>query len=356
MNDDTAIDRDSIKHAYQQVADIIAARIATGHYPSKLPGERDLAGVRRLLQHRAPRNGHPPPTRPHHKHPRTRNLRCVQANRQPDRNHNYLGGQMRRHPAARPTNEQTRKSDLPRRQSAKKGSTAPEPDPAMSIKIGTLQQLDDAMAFRPSAFTCPARTAPPARNAPSTPRAGVLRHTHRSVRHHHRGRRRSMPWSSAGYCDELRSKCGVRTVRTVSMPSLSGWVLRLLGVLRRAAASWPSFYALVVGLGIATMRPLIESAVGTSGFYALVVGLGIATRVARPPSLFLLPANGRQPGFYALVVGLGIGTSPNLMARTSVGEGWFLCPRCRAGYCDGCVLGVAVTCGFGVRFAILAGG
>lgn len=43
MNDDTAINRDSIKHAYQQVADIIAARIAAGHYPSKLPGERDLA-------------------------------------------------------------------------------------------------------------------------------------------------------------------------------------------------------------------------------------------------------------------------------------------------------------------------
>ena len=55
---------------------------------------------------------------------------------------------MRRHQQRRPTNQQTLKSDLPRRQSAKKGSTAPEPDPAMSIKIGTLQQLDDAMAFR----------------------------------------------------------------------------------------------------------------------------------------------------------------------------------------------------------------
>jgi GntR family transcriptional regulator len=43
MNDDTVIDRFSFKHAYQQVADAIAARIAAGQYPFKLPSERHLA-------------------------------------------------------------------------------------------------------------------------------------------------------------------------------------------------------------------------------------------------------------------------------------------------------------------------
>ena len=43
MNDDTTIDRASIKHAYQQVADAIAARIAAGQYPGRLPSERALA-------------------------------------------------------------------------------------------------------------------------------------------------------------------------------------------------------------------------------------------------------------------------------------------------------------------------
>jgi DNA-binding GntR family transcriptional regulator len=43
MYDDTVINRFSIKHAYQQVADAIATRIATDVYTIKLPGERDLA-------------------------------------------------------------------------------------------------------------------------------------------------------------------------------------------------------------------------------------------------------------------------------------------------------------------------
>ena len=43
MNDDTAINRASTKHAYQQVADAITARITTGHYTIKLPSERALA-------------------------------------------------------------------------------------------------------------------------------------------------------------------------------------------------------------------------------------------------------------------------------------------------------------------------
>lgn len=44
MSDDTAINRASIKYVYQQVADAIAARIAAGRYPFKLPAELDLAG------------------------------------------------------------------------------------------------------------------------------------------------------------------------------------------------------------------------------------------------------------------------------------------------------------------------
>jgi GntR family transcriptional regulator len=43
MSDDTAINRTSIRHAYQQVADTITARITSGRYPVKLPAERDLA-------------------------------------------------------------------------------------------------------------------------------------------------------------------------------------------------------------------------------------------------------------------------------------------------------------------------
>jgi DNA-binding GntR family transcriptional regulator len=43
MSEDTTINRLSIRHAYQQVADAITERIAAGHYPCKLPSERDLA-------------------------------------------------------------------------------------------------------------------------------------------------------------------------------------------------------------------------------------------------------------------------------------------------------------------------
>jgi len=43
MNDDTEISRTSIRHAYQQVADAITARITSGYYTIKLPSERALA-------------------------------------------------------------------------------------------------------------------------------------------------------------------------------------------------------------------------------------------------------------------------------------------------------------------------
>lgn len=43
MSDDTAINRARIKHAYQQVADAITARITAGLYTVKLPSERALA-------------------------------------------------------------------------------------------------------------------------------------------------------------------------------------------------------------------------------------------------------------------------------------------------------------------------
>lgn len=43
MSDGTEINRNSIKHAYIQVADAIAARIAAGQYPVRLPAERALA-------------------------------------------------------------------------------------------------------------------------------------------------------------------------------------------------------------------------------------------------------------------------------------------------------------------------
>jgi GntR family transcriptional regulator len=43
MNDDTTINRASIKHAYQQVTDAITSRITSGYYAIKLPAERHLA-------------------------------------------------------------------------------------------------------------------------------------------------------------------------------------------------------------------------------------------------------------------------------------------------------------------------
>ena len=43
MSDDTTIDRYSIRHAYEQVADAVAARIETGRYLGKLPAELVLA-------------------------------------------------------------------------------------------------------------------------------------------------------------------------------------------------------------------------------------------------------------------------------------------------------------------------
>ncbi len=43
MNDDTLIHRDSITHAYIQVADAITTRIQNGQYLVKLPSERALA-------------------------------------------------------------------------------------------------------------------------------------------------------------------------------------------------------------------------------------------------------------------------------------------------------------------------
>lgn len=43
MSDDTAIGRMSMKHAYEQVTDAIAARIQAGRYPRKLPSQLHLA-------------------------------------------------------------------------------------------------------------------------------------------------------------------------------------------------------------------------------------------------------------------------------------------------------------------------
>ena len=43
MSGDTTIDRYSTRHAYEQVADAIAARVDTGRYLGKLPAELALA-------------------------------------------------------------------------------------------------------------------------------------------------------------------------------------------------------------------------------------------------------------------------------------------------------------------------
>jgi GntR family transcriptional regulator len=43
VSDDTKIDHEGSRCVYEQVVDAIAARIASGYYPVKLPSERALA-------------------------------------------------------------------------------------------------------------------------------------------------------------------------------------------------------------------------------------------------------------------------------------------------------------------------
>ncbi len=56
MSDGTVIARNSIRHAYEQVAAAIAARIEAGQYSVRLPSEHDLA-VEFAVSHGTVRHG-----------------------------------------------------------------------------------------------------------------------------------------------------------------------------------------------------------------------------------------------------------------------------------------------------------
>jgi len=89
------------------------------------------------------------------------------------------------------------------------------------------------------------------------------------------------------------------------------------------------FYALDVGLGIATSSPkMAKLRRQVRGFYALDVGLGIAT------SVHVQGDADHARRFYALDVGLGIATDSALRSGLRAWHVRFLCPRRRAGYCD----------------------
>jgi hypothetical protein len=127
----------------------------------------------------------------------------------------------------------------------------------------------------------------------------------------------------------------------VSMPSMSGWALRLSGAdvgPHAGGVSMPS----VSGWALRRHRQ----------------------RLLRMPAVFLCPRC--RAGLCDRVSGSNPPALTFLCPRCRAGlcdvfsiEGYsqmlFLCPRCRAGLCDGCLPWVAVTWAFGVRCAILAG-
>src|SRR6266702_2693271 len=111
------------------------------------------------------------------------------------------------------------------------------------------------------------------------------------------------------------------------MPSMSGGVLRLLsrGTDVRGSGdlvSMPSMSGVVLRRDMSGKPGQCTC----TGFYALDVGRGFATSNAAR----LTPV--APPCFYALDVGRGFATSgtPWVKPRSRV----FLCPRCRAGFCD----------------------
>ncbi len=155
------------------------------------------------------------------------------------------------------------------------------------------------------------------------------------------------PQCRAGCCDRKVHLAGLSHGR-VSMPSMSGWVLRPWGITAkrvRPTVSMPSmsgwvlrpqaeetarpskrqcFYALDVGLGVATKDDLIKYYL-SEGFYALDVGLGVATA----------PSSGWRSGTFRVSMPSMSGW---VLRRPDGGDKFFdalfLCPRCRAGCCD----------------------
>ena len=86
-----------------------------------------------------------------------------------------------------------------------------------------------------------------------------------------------------------------------------------------------SFYALLIGLLVATDYKDIIRHSGGGGFYALLIGLLVATAGRSGPS------RKRRSRFYALLIGLLVATLPSVRSERA---GTFLCPLDRAGRSD----------------------
>src|SRR6266508_4666954 len=140
----------------------------------------------------------------------------------------------------------------------------------------------------------------------------------------------------------MRCSASMSTL-TVSMPSMSGWVLRAAGrrargllqfLCPRCRAGCCELRRLVGGVGcLWFLCPRCRAGCcedtgflaggGRYGFYALDVGLGVARSRYQPVERVCLP------GFYALDVGLGVARVGTRWRPSSTPA--FLCPRCRAG-------------------------
>ena len=155
------------------------------------------------------------------------------------------------------------------------------------------------------------------------------------------------------------------------MPSVSGWALQQRASIQNIPWN-TSFYALGIGLGIATLMSLVlallehmVSMPSVSG-WALRHADTVASKIPLKDG-FLCPRyraghcdqwhsaaldRARDGCFYALGIGLGIATEK--LVNELVYFLGFLCPRYRAGHCDGCPLEGPLTCGFDARYAGLA--
>jgi hypothetical protein len=128
------------------------------------------------------------------------------------------------------------------------------------------------------------------------------------------------PRCRAGLCDRNHDPFPHRG--HVSMPSVSGWALRLIAV-------------------------ICDFLLVTGGFYALGVGLGSATI----PGIAKIQSSGVSMPSVS-----GWALRQVLITCLRKVSARFLCPRCRAGLCHGCRGHRSLACGYGVRCAILSAG
>jgi hypothetical protein len=115
-----------------------------------------------------------------------------------------------------------------------------------------------------------------------------------------------------------------------------------LSTLKGADEIWVSMPSMSGG-GLLRLALLVRRLM-TRCFYALDVGRGLLR-------VHISEAETRRKGFYALDVGRGVVTVHRVRGTASAS---FLCPRCRAEGCYGCLRTTLVTWAYAGRCAILA--